>query len=207
METAAKGQRHKTGTDAIRALTILGLPVKFADHHWKVELAGVGRVDWFPIHGQWERYPNGERHTGTFYEFLSYLDGLLKEGTALDPKGSFQSRVAPWMRATFPPAVCADKLERADRFIEEALELVQTTQGFNAARAHALVDYTFNRPVGHQPQEVGGVMVTLAAFCLANGLDMHDEAETELARVWTMVEKIRAKQEAKPHGSALPVAQ
>jgi hypothetical protein len=45
-------------------------------------------------------------------------------------------------------------------------------------------------------------MVTLAALCLANGFDMHAE-ETELARVWTKVEQIRAKQAAKPKHSPL----
>jgi hypothetical protein len=49
-------------------------------------------------------------------------------------------------------------------------------------------------------------MVTLAALCLAHGLDMHDAAETELARIWTKVEAIRAKQAAKPKHSPLPEA-
>ena len=47
-------------------------------------------------------------------------------------------------------------------------------------------------------------MVTLAALCLAAGEDMHAAAEKELARVWTKVEKIRAKQAAKPQYSPLP---
>ena len=47
-------------------------------------------------------------------------------------------------------------------------------------------------------------MVTLAAYCLAHGLNMHTAGETELERVWTKVEKIRAKHAAKPKGSALP---
>ncbi len=51
------------------------------------------------------------------------------------------------------------------------------------------------------------MMVTLAAYCLAHGLDMHGAGETELARIWTKVEQIRAKQATKPVGSALPVAQ
>ena len=50
-------------------------------------------------------------------------------------------------------------------------------------------------------------MVTLAALCLANGLNMHEAGEIELKRIWTKVEQIRAKQAAKPRGSALPIAQ
>ncbi|WHO40842.1 hypothetical protein PMI04_009740 [Sphingobium sp. AP49] len=122
---------------------------------------------------------------------------------------SFQQRVHPWMLECFDAAIAADMLERADRFVEEALELAQTMPEFSADRAHALVDYVFARPVGERRQEVGGVMVTLAALCLAAGEDMHDAGETELARINLphIVEKIRAKQAAKPTGSALPIAE
>jgi hypothetical protein len=116
----------------------------------------------------------------------------------------FQGRVGEWMGACFTPEIIADKLERADRFIEEALELVQAT-GYSADRAHALVDYVFNRPVGVAFQEVGGVMVTLAALCNPHDINMDGAAETELARVWTKIDKIREKHASKPVGSALPV--
>jgi hypothetical protein len=120
---------------------------------------------------------------------------------------AFQHRVQPWMMECFGAEISADKLERNDRFIEEALELVQST-GYSADRAHALVDYVFGRDIGEPSQEVGGVMVTLAALCLAHGLDMHIAGETELARINqpAIVQKIRAKQAAKPTGSALPIA-
>jgi NTP pyrophosphatase (non-canonical NTP hydrolase) len=118
---------------------------------------------------------------------------------------AFQDRVQPWMMACFGPEISADKLERNDRFIEEALELVQASD-YPKARALALVDYVYGRDQGEINQEVGGVMVTLAAHCLAHGVDMHEAAETELARIWTKVETIRAKQAAKPTGSALPIA-
>ena len=115
----------------------------------------------------------------------------------------FQTRVAPWMDVTFGAMISGDKEERAHRFLEEALELVQST-GTTASEAHQLVDYVFDRPAGETHQEVGGVMVTLAALCLAHALDMHEAGETELARVWTKVEQIRAKQAAKPKHSPLP---
>jgi hypothetical protein len=116
----------------------------------------------------------------------------------------FQDRVGDWMLACFTPEIVADKLERADRFIEEALELVQAT-GYCRERAHALVEYVFNRPVGEAFQEVGGVKVTLAALCNPHGINMDAAAEAELARVWTKIDKIRAKQASKPVGSALPI--
>lgn len=116
---------------------------------------------------------------------------------------AFQARVQPWLLACFGETIAADREERNHRFLEEALELVQAC-GCTAGEAHQLVDYVFGRDVGEPAQEVGGVMVTLAALCLANGLDMHANAETELARIWTKVEAIRAKQAAKPKHSPLP---
>ncbi len=117
----------------------------------------------------------------------------------------FQRRVQDWMMECFSMEVCRDHIERNHRFLEEALELVQAC-GCTASEAHQLVDYVWGRPVGEPTQEVGGVMVTLAALCLANDYDMHEAGETELERVWTKIEQIRAKQAAKPKHSPLPIA-
>lgn len=121
-------------------------------------------------------------------------------------KLSFQDGVAQWLLECFGPVLVADKTERADRFIEEALELVQSV-GYPADRILALLSYVYGRPIGEPVQEVGGTMVTLAAFCISHDIDMDEAAQTELARVWTKIEAIRAKQAAKPTGSALPIAQ
>ena len=118
--------------------------------------------------------------------------------------GTFQERVQPWLVECFGEEIASDKLERNYRFLEEALELVQAT-GCTQREAHQLVDYVFGRPVGEPAQEVGGVMVTLAALCLAHRMDMHGAGETELERIWTKVEQIRAKQAAKPKQSPLPM--
>ena len=120
-----------------------------------------------------------------------------------DIEEKFQARVQPWMQACFGPEISADKTERNQRFLEEALELVQAC-GATADGCHKMVDYVFARKVGAADQEVGGVMVTLAALCQVHGLDMDDAGERELARIWTVVEAIRAKQAAKPrHTSEL----
>ncbi len=118
---------------------------------------------------------------------------------------AFQARVQPWMMACFGPEISGDRVERGDRLLEEVLELLQSG-GYDPARVAALRDYVWSRPAGEPAQEVGGVQVTLAAYCLAHALDMHEAGETELARIWTKVEKIRAKQATKPVGSALPLA-
>lgn len=116
---------------------------------------------------------------------------------------TFQRRVHAWMLVCFGEKTAANLAERNHRFLEEALELVQAN-GCTASEAHQLVDYVFGRPVGEINQESGGVMVTFAALLNALGVDMKMAGETELARVWTKVEEIRAKQAAKPKHSPLP---
>ena len=115
----------------------------------------------------------------------------------------FQERVRPWLMKCFGQEIADDLVERNHRFLEEALELVQST-GCTRSEAHQLVDYVFDREIGEPHQEVGGVMVTLAALCLAANMDMHRAGEDELERIWTKVEQIRAKQAAKPKHSPLP---
>ena len=133
---------------------------------------------------------------------LRRLEVLLMKLERLE-KGDFQPQVAPWMEACFGQEIANDLTERNHRFLEEALELVQST-GCTKSDAHALVEYVYGRPMGSTHQEVGGVMVTLAALCNATLLDMHEAGDDELSRVWRKVGEIRAKQAAKPRGSALP---
>ena len=111
---------------------------------------------------------------------------------------AFQSRVQPWMLECFGAEIAGDMVERGDRFLEESLELLQA-HGYDRSRIATLVDYVWGRPIGEPAQEVGGVMVTLAAYCLAAGIDMHEAGETELARILRpeIIEKIRRKQASK----------
>ena len=133
------------------------------------------------------------------------------EGSSADadtqPVQTFQSRVLPWLIECFGAEIAGNIEERCDRFIEEALEQVQSLD-WSKERAHALVEYVYGRPKGEPHQEAGGVMVTFAALCLAAGLDMQTAGDDELARIMRpeIVGKIRAKQAAKPTGSALPIA-
>lgn len=150
--------------------------------------------------------PGAERHG--FRDAMRALLVLMRASGGVIRGGfkfsdEFQSRVQPWMMACFGPEIAADAQERNHRFLEEALELVQAC-GATASEAHQLVDYVYGRPVGDKHQEIGGVMVTLAALCLAQGQNMHAAGDTELARIWTKVEQIRAKQAAKPKHSPLP---
>lgn len=136
-------------------------------------------------------------------DFLQTIKPTLPEPRDTHMAESLQSRVSPWMQACFGPVISADKKERNHRFFEESTELVQAN-GMTRSEAHQLVDYTFNRPVGELHQEVGGVMITLAALCLASDIDMHAAGEDELARIWMKMDAIRAKQAGKPKHSPLP---
>lgn len=137
------------------------------------------------------------------------LNKYLPVGMELFARGaSFQARVRPWLVECFGEQIASDRVERNHRFFEESTELVQSC-GMTREDAHALVDYVYGRPAGEPAQEMGGVMVTLAALGLANGLDMRADGEAELARICepSVMEKIRAKQASKPRGSALPFGQ
>lgn len=139
--------------------------------------------------------PNGQK--------WAYCDlSILREWLAHFPS-SFQERVSLWVRSCFGPVIARDRVERNHRFLEEALELVQSL-GCTQSEAHQLVDYVYSRWVGDATQELGGVLVTLAALCSANDFDMIEAGERELARVYTKIEQIRAKQAAKPKHSPLP---
>lgn len=116
----------------------------------------------------------------------------------------FQKEVAKWAEACFGKEISSNKVERNHRFLEEALELVQSLN-CTKKEAHQLVDYVFDRDVGEVHQELGGVMVTLATLSNANGLNMQEDANIELARIWTKIEKIRTKQKAKPKMGPLPI--
>lgn len=135
---------------------------------------------------------------------FSYI--LLAELRAtLAQPADFQQRAVAWVRAAFgtEPADC--KEERAHRFLEESLELVQAA-GVSAGDAHALVEYVYQRPAGEFEQEVGGVLLTLAPLAAAHGVRMEAAGEAELARVNSpaVLEKCRRKNASKPRNSPLP---
>lgn len=142
---------------------------------------------------------DGERYLGA-------QDAIaLADAASCCTQSTFQAGVWSWLLACFGDRIAQDRMERNHRFLEESLELVQAC-GASREEALQLVDYVFGRPVGEKHQEVGGVMVTLAALCGAQGLDMCAAGEQELCRIQEpeVMERIRAKQATKPKGSPLP---
>lgn len=132
-----------------------------------------------------------------------YEGRMMPPGMELQER-TFQERASFWLRSCFSSKIASDKMERGDRLLEEVLELLQSGD-YPPERVNAISNYVYERKVGSPEQEVGGVMVTLAAYCATHELDMHQAAEYELARISTpeMIEKIRAKQATKPTGEAL----
>ncbi|WOI52416.1 hypothetical protein [Parvularcula sp. LCG005] len=110
----------------------------------------------------------------------------------------YENRVARWLRACFAPAIAESKEERVTRFLEEALELVQS-EGFDRDRVYRMVEYVFDRSPGDPAQEVGGVIITLAAYSGVAGIDLEDAAVKELVRIEhpDIMAKIREKHVAK----------
>lgn len=109
---------------------------------------------------------------------------------------SFQGAVGRWMLACFGVATSSDLRERGDRLLEEVLELLQS-HGYDPRRVATLTRYVYGRPPGKPDQEVGGVMLTLAAYCRAAKINMMVAGHVELQRVWRMIDVIRAKQRSK----------
>ena len=109
---------------------------------------------------------------------------------------SFQERVKEWITHCFGSRISEHKQERCLRFLEEALELAQSC---DLSREYALkiLEYVYSRPRGKIHQEIGGVMITLAALTSCLQEDMQACGELELSRVWVKIQEIRAKQASK----------
>lgn len=116
---------------------------------------------------------------------------------------NFQEGTWAWLIECFGRTLANHQAERNYRFLEEALELVQAL-GCTKAEALRIVDYTFDRPAGEPKQEVGGTLISLAALCTANDIDMHAAAKIELMRCWDNIAKIREKHRNKPQSVVGP---
>lgn len=98
-----------------------------------------------------------------------------------------QRRSFAWAAAAFGPAHpggAADALhprERARRFLEEALELVQSTD-LPREQALKLLELVYSRPAGDPQKEIGQVGVTLISLAESLGLSAEEEEQREYDR-------------------------
>lgn len=116
---------------------------------------------------------------------------------------TFQQKTDDWIVECFGLQHSKDKEQRNQRFIEEAIELVQACE-MPKEDVLELVEYVYGREPGVIEQEVGGVKNTLAALCNAQEVDMDNSADKELNRCWKNMDEIKEKQKNKPKLSPLP---
>jgi len=90
-------------------------------------------------------------------------------------------RCLRWLAEVFGPSATQDVEERALRFGEESLELIQSL-GITREQAEALVKQVFDKPIGEPEQELGGTMVTLATLCAVTGMNAGSAFATEFDR-------------------------
>lgn len=103
-----------------------------------------------------------------------------------------------WLIDTFGVTAAIDVEERALRLGEEVIELTQA-DGITKEQWLALIDQVYAKPKGDPMQELGGVGVTLAAYCAVTDRDAGKAFDDEWARVNTpeMKAKIKAKHDTK----------
>jgi len=92
-----------------------------------------------------------------------------------------QKEVLEWVRTTFGESFLNDR-ERALRFIEESIELVQAI-GLTSSDVVSILHHVYGRPVGDYSKEMGGVMITLEAMAEHLGVDLNRQSCLEWARV------------------------
>lgn len=108
-----------------------------------------------------------------------------------------QQTVGQWCERCFGVERANNKRERALRVLEEAVELAQA-EGVTYEQAERQVRVTMSRPVGSAAQEVGGVGVTLLAYCCAAGLGAQIRIEQEVLRILAIApEKFAARNQEK----------
>jgi len=110
---------------------------------------------------------------------------------------SIQNRVTKWAIEAFGLENVCNRERRNQYLLEEAAELVQSSM-MTREQAHKVIDYVYDRPTGEIKQEVGGVLVTLAVYCAANGIDMDEALLDEIQRVELHIDKCKEKTALKP---------
>lgn len=115
----------------------------------------------------------------------------------------FEESVNEWFVECFGEEGAANKQERVQRFVEDAMKTARLF-GCSAAEAHKLVDYAFNKPAGEAKQEIGGTYLMLIQLGSSVGITPREAGFEELKRIHKNIEAIREKRNTKPRFSALP---
>ena len=109
-----------------------------------------------------------------------------------------QQVIKKWLLEVLGYMHVYNKEERALRFLEEAVELVQAC-GIQRDKALRVLEYVYDRPIGKASQEIGGAQLTLYALGEALGIDIQSVCVQEILRVHKpeVIERVRSRQEEK----------
>lgn len=116
---------------------------------------------------------------------------------------TFQRIVEGVMAQTFGPDIFKDKPERNQRFLEAAIRLFRSCGG-NATEAWRMVDYVYAQPSDAKIEEVGGVMVNLAALCESQDVQSTGLGILYLERIRGNMPRARGIERRKPRISPSP---
>lgn len=92
-----------------------------------------------------------------------------------------QHRILKWAVGVFGD-VAKSRQERAARFIEEAVELVQA-EGLPVSTVQSIVRRCYDRPAGDSHKELGAAGITLLALAENSGMDAGDAILCEWERI------------------------
>lgn len=130
-------------------------------------------------------------------EFVQAVAGQdMHDGIAHAVRDRRQDRMEAWVAACFGPEAL-HPYERAERVLEEALELAQC-EGVDPPRIHAIAHAVYAKPPGTPGQEIGGVATCLLAYAQSRGISADTAELRELTRITKLPpEHFRARHAAK----------
>lgn len=117
-----------------------------------------------------------ERTVAQIASVRSFVEQGILDRVA-NPLTNLADRTARWVVRTFGLPNLTDRRERARRIVEEAIEVAQS-EGIDEARVRRLVERVYSRPVGMIGDEIGGLLLTIAAW-QANTPSMSPFVEAE----------------------------
>jgi hypothetical protein len=139
-----------------------------------------------------------ERDWHRFQETIKNQAAEIERLTQTLQTETYQARAQAWIIACFGLDLANDKTQRNQRLLEETCELVQKG-GCTLREIKQIAEWVYTRPMrGGMEEDVGGVMHSLAAFCSAYGMNMHEAGEIELLRVWENADHMRKTFATKP---------
>lgn len=118
----------------------------------------------------------------------------------------YQAYVKDWMIRCFGKEILNNRQERAFRFLEEALELVQALD-VTKEDVLKLVDYTYGRPKGEVYVEIGQTALVLSALASACNIHFDDACVDEYRSAEERIDKIREKWKTKPIKGPIPATE